>query len=444
MLEKSLTVDPPEMPEFLAVVCGPNLYQADFVLKAIGKDIAIDTDGLIRNVLKPINDLSYKPQDGWDYADIPNFFVVDPGLRSLRRRLAVESVFRYYRAVMPVKVPGYGVEDVGLSGTEEEDEPEDTGDENGQITKLEQVLPLIPRLVDNRIEEFDYAPIPPMVSGIFYNWTSGYKNTATKLEWQQDQPYIAEDADDPNLDTQFYLRPFTVDTTRGLVIFETYTFRNKTNDDEEIDPENMQLAPARLILRTCFHVRHPETLALRRYTKVRSTGATNGKTRYLHHDEITLTVWGKYDDASYDTTNETGIPANDERSFEFVTTNRSEVDKECDHWLDSAMLEYNTDVSHTARYCGLRGDIDLDGAVQHIVYIIGGSDGASTVASRNSENLLYTISYNDRRRIERGREAVRQSWKLERQKRKENMEKAYRQSVNAKYDSAAIEYRKTH
>ncbi len=73
LLEDSLTIDLPEKPDKIAVVCGPSLYQVDFPLEAVGLDRDTTSGGDPTDTIKPIDELSYKPSGGWGQIDLPLF-----------------------------------------------------------------------------------------------------------------------------------------------------------------------------------------------------------------------------------------------------------------------------------------------------------------------------------------------------------------------------------
>ena len=154
LLEDSATPNPPEMPDNIAVVCGPSVYQVDFPLEAVGLDVATLAGGESNETIQPIDELSYTPVGGWSVADLPYLLNVGTaageadvtGLRSL----ATKSVFRYYRIMMPVNVPGY----------------DDAAD--GLVTKLEQILPLIEEQAATGLENHNLVPLAATVFGVWY------------------------------------------------------------------------------------------------------------------------------------------------------------------------------------------------------------------------------------------------------------------------------------
>src|SRR5574341_1011890 len=105
VLQNSLTIDPPERPDSLKVVCGKTRYEAVLRLEAVG----LDTDGTV----KPIDSLSYTPTGGWSVVKPDGFLQVAAGEA---RELAKATVFRWYRITdrspadsnQPLSLPDYG------------------------------------------------------------------------------------------------------------------------------------------------------------------------------------------------------------------------------------------------------------------------------------------------------------------------------------------------
>jgi hypothetical protein len=143
---------------------------------------------------------------------------------------------------------------------------------------------------------------------------------------------------------------------------------------------------------------------VQRYTRGRDTGANAGTgTRYIHHDEIVFCTVPAYDPNSYAIVYASGNP--DPRTFTSTVTNKTQVDAECDFYLDAAMAEYQQTEAVQLTYGGIRGDIDLDGAIQHLSYSVG-PPYATTSAARNSEVLSKVRSYKEMRMIENTRAAI--------------------------------------
>jgi hypothetical protein len=359
-LENALTFDPPERPDAIAVVCGASRYQVDFQLEAVGLE---EGDPSSADTLKPIDQLSYQPSGGWRWSDPPYFNQVDAKFKAL----AQKSVFRYYRIKTPLQVPGY------------------VGPQGNVVDRLEQILPIEDEQISVAAENGQLANLPASVFGVWYPQWNNVTNTAPSLA-PAAEPLQGDGGG--SLATM-YQGPFTVDSARGLVIFEEPVYSNTHPSATGGSGYEVAIGAAQLVLRAACSVRDAETLALDRYVRQRQTGSTFGTpTRYLRHHEIVLTHVPVYS-AGY--------------SLASVTTNAADVDPIADHFLDAAEQEYQTTVPQNVRYPGLVW-IELDGAIQHVTFQVGTS-GATTTAARNNEHLRTVMSFRDRRRIERQREA---------------------------------------
>ncbi len=377
LLEDSLTIDLPEKPDTIAVVCGPSLFQVDFPLEAVGLDRDTTTGGDPTDTIKPIDQLSYKPAGGWSQVDLPLFADLSSnaaeedvsGLRSL----ATKSVYRYYRIRMPVKVPGY---------------------EGDVITKREQLLPLFDEQVISAVENDESVPLPAAVFGVWYPGLDDQSNTQSTLTAQGNSPPAA--GPEGTYKSPFYNRGFTLDAARGIVIFDEPVFKNATPNAAKVTPQ-----PAQLVLRAKCHVRDPETLAVARYVRQRSTGGTLGtNTQYIQREELVVTHVPTYSPETYA---ETPSGGTDPREVTAVASTVEDVDAACDYYIDAALEEYVQPEPRQVQAAGIY-PIDLDGAIAQVTYQVG-SAGATTTVARGSEPSSVAASHDERRRAEVARQA---------------------------------------
>jgi hypothetical protein len=184
---------------------------------------------------------------------------------------------------------------------------------------------------------------------------------------------------------QEYKQDFTIDQNLGIVKFADYVYAN-ASDDSWSSPGNVTRGPATLYLRVACSVSDSNTRAPVRYMRTRSySQSLTTPTRYLPHSEIVLTH----------------VPAyGPNYSVQSMTTNLDDVNSQCDYFLDAAEAPYQTTYPETRRYVGLRGDVELDGAIQQIVFEIGPS-GCTTTVSRNDEQVHRFPSYQERRAFDR-------------------------------------------
>jgi hypothetical protein len=387
LLQDSPSFNPPEKPDKIAVVCGASFHQVDFPLEAVGLDSPAVGEGAAANTIKPIDELSYKPPGGWSAIDLPYCNNVRTsvsgeyvgGLRSL----AAKSVFRYYRIVTPVKIPGYA------------------GPNDGQVRR-EQILPIFEEQVRSSRENDDTTPLAATVFGVWYPGLDELANTLESLTPQGDGP--SGDSPGQVLKTAFYTRGFTIDAARGLVIFDEPVYRNATPQGPSVT-----VAPAQLVLRAKCQVRNAQSLAASRHVRERSTGGALGTaTRYLKHEELVVTHVPTYEAAGYANLPTEG--GGDHRPIAALATNLEEINGQCDRYIDAALAEYEATAPREVQAIGLVA-VELDGAIRQITYIIGAS-GATTAVARNSEPAKFALAHAEHRQSRALHRAAEEADKL--------------------------------
>jgi hypothetical protein len=342
--DNSLTIDPPEQPDQMAVACGRDRFQVDFPLQAVG----LNSD----NTWVPIDQLSYRPAAGWSAVDLPYFTLV----AEADRQQAKATVFRCYQIAFPAFIPDYG-----------------------SVAALAQIAPIEQEQVETASVTtnlvVNVVNKPAQIYGSYFPGNDGLRNNcrAAAINPLAFQSTLQE-----------YKQDFVIDQNLGMVKFSDYVYSN-ASDFGGSQPYELTPAAATLYLRVACSVSDPSTRAPVRYTRTRNYGQQFGTpTRYLAHEEIVLTHVPVYG-SNY--------------SVQSVTTNGSDVNNQCDYYLDAAEQAYQTTYPETIRYVGVRGDIGLDGAIQQIVFEIG-PGGCTTTASRNDEQVHKYPSYNQRRALD--------------------------------------------
>ena len=339
VLSDSLTIDPPERPDALRVVC-PQWYQCRFALEAVGLDIGYK--------IVPIDELSYKPAGGWERSNPPYFSDVEAGLAQDR---AKETVYRWYRIRVdqnadgskPFKLPGYP----------------------GKVEKLKQLLPDV--WAQNNTwtdEKGEHHSLPAEVMGVWYAGDLGMQNTAKNTP---------------------YLKPFDFDPDEGIVKFERHVRRYVG------DIANRRLTTADLFLNASVQVKDVKTWALQRYVKERVYPGPQAGTgaRILHSER-----WG-WTRAIY-----VVIDGEETNIVSGTTNNYEDLDQELSEQMDAVELEYQATLPQQITYDGLK-PIDLDGAIQQVTWSVSITEGATTQASRNNEFSTEVPTYEQRRVRER-------------------------------------------
>ncbi len=198
-------------PDELTLVGGATVFQDSLALEAVG----LDTDDCV----KPLDQLSYKPSNGWGAGAYESMADVAGGEA---RNRALESVWKWYR----VKNDDEG--GLKIQGLDQ------------RLDSYEQILPL----QDTLLEQDDAGqPAPAYVTGSFWSRSHAYTNTA---------------------DTTRYNGAFRIDRSQGIVKFAAPVLKLATTHRFE---------PASLRLTTTFPVRlQPEAGYLRRTRTLRLPG----------------------------------------------------------------------------------------------------------------------------------------------------------------------------
>lgn len=350
LITDSLTINPPERPDSISIICGRNRYQIDIELEAVG----LDTDGTV----KVIDALSYKPPNGWGF-EVPGLMwgISDIKLANgqIPRQLAQQTVYRWYRLAFPL-AQGDDKAGIGLDGK----------DLNiagyGTIDKLKFLLPIEDVKVDTFVD-FD-GTLKSQLAEVFGSYIG---KADLKFEVQ---PF------DPGKKFTPYGLGFSIDTERGIVMFD--------NDVHLLD-DNGKYSEAKLFLTCAVSVRDKDDNSYERFTVDRNyTDNLHGTgPREVNREEIVAQYTPVYDQ------NGTVMDQMD---------NEDSVTQECNYWLDATELEFQLDLPQEITYSGLYA-IDLDGAIQQITWSVGAS-GATTRVCRNNEFSPNVAPFRTRRFFE--------------------------------------------
>lgn len=347
-------------PDSLLVVGGPLRFEDKFLLEPVGEEI----DGKI----VPIDDLTYKPLDGWhsitpgDYWDdnVPNTYRKD-GKVLYAYELARRSVWKWFR-----------IKNMAGGGFK----PEKGLDDKVKVEKLEQLLPLGDGLLET-ITDDDGRKIP-----------KPYELTGEICRLNDDEK---------NSDSgELYAGRFDVDRQLGIVRSSEPLVKYNATAITLIwtDPN--------LYLRTSYSVKDSETRMPIRFTRERKLKGKKHNTgsRVISRPEIDRTLRSEYAEQS-----ELG-----EEPTKVAKThdNKADVDKQADHYLDVVTKEYEVDPSEEYGYAGLV-KIDPDGAISQVSWKVGDKAAATTRASRGVEGDIYTPDFKARRKDEKAKDADEKS-----------------------------------
>lgn len=322
-------------------------YEVDIRLKAVG----IEEDG----TLKPIDELSYAPDNGWN-GEYPGEFsgVMDKMNDRFYQELARRSVWKYFQITTtdkgggPMKVPGY---------------------KGKAPTTLEEILPVYAESLaahaDLPATDFYNFRTQPYVWGYHVNGSVkgmiAYDTDANhyNLKAWRDDPFGVNDSVIEMID-------FSLDCERGLFMFSEPIYAFDLDDPEEgyRTPE--------LTARVCITLRDPKTLGeiwhkVKRKRKVPQRGTGS---RIIQIDEVTADFWFESGGSSK------------------VGSNADLVKKEADHYMDQAEKDYQYENPHTVTFNDWRA-FPMSGAIVEVTW------------ERTAAGCTTTVSYNDRHNFAR-------------------------------------------
>jgi hypothetical protein len=376
ILTNSLSLTLQGMPPKIVAVCALDRFQVDLKLEAVG----IENDG--KGTLLPIDQLSYKPTGGWDTTAFEFNNITNKKSRALARK----SVYRYYRVVFPIRVPGY-VDYYGNPGT--------------WINFPWQV-----RLETTQVEYLVENPNPPLeyrrnkpaaIGGIFC--LEGDGNLKNNMDQDDLTPYQNPDPlkgpglnDVAEMDVT-HTWHLGEEGSLGkvqdhLVIFDNPIYMNTAWNDT---PPSTTVGPAVLILRTaCTLLDSWRFAPVRTFFTYETGSGVNTLSRYELFSDLEVWHYWSYTESR-------------------LIDNVSTVRKDAEYYINGIKQEYQAAVPQTISYVGLKR-IELDGAIQHVHYRVG-KTGCTTSASRNSEQLHRIQSLAYRKLMNRIKSGLRETKK---------------------------------
>lgn len=396
------TFDPPGKPKGIVFVCGPTISQVDLLCEAVGDDI----DGLV----KPIDDLTYRPTNGWLTGNLVTFRHVPllPDNANVQenwftlcspRELAKQSIYKKYRITIngpsgkPVTPPGF----------------------KKPLTDVRQILPISQQLIE---PTFDlkrgwYRPISNIVWGAFCRGTTNNVET-TEVEFKDGSKgtlpipliYPRIDPDTGQVikafdSTVIFPDEYSIDPETGIITFSRRFLRFINNTD----PEKLSVMPAVICIRTAVSVSN-DVIHIDKYTSdIDKDGGTSGfiPERHLFRREM---AGGISDDYAYvrdDDIFVRHVPKKYVRGSGMVSgtveSNIETVKKYVKERLDAEERKYQTKGPRHVRYAGWR-NISTDGAIMQVSWSMSQS-GAFMDASLNDEIAVVTVPYAERRILEK-------------------------------------------
>lgn len=345
VIENSFSLDIPETPSRIVAYAARNRYEADLELEAIG----LEEDGEV----KLIDDLSYRPANGWEQSDPPHFYSIeDEKIRDLARKW----IFRGYRVKMPAKIPFVNLAD-------------DEGPRLVDVERLEQITPFF----TEQIGSWDYDQgrwsskqnVQPIIYGVHSQETEGYENS--------------EDPD-PNTPMQTLVRvDFTLDERKAIVRFGQAVRRWIPSGSGG----GLWIAPAILRLRISMPFRQNESMAYYRHWVIRDLGDFGTPDKSIKSEEVRAELVPRY---------------TEDYELDGVEENYQDVERHLNYLIDQALKEYDLKQPQTVAYAGLF-PIQLDGAIQTVGWDFGTTTEARTTVTRNFDPPRRCLSYRERRNL---------------------------------------------
>ena len=352
------TLDPVDLPDEITVVTSAYRIQMDFELEAVGRDI----DGSI----KPIDELSYKPADGWNVWGIQDGYAREVSQR-IHRSLAAAYVYRWFRIVMPTK-------------------PLQIEGGTFPISHLDQILPLYDTQaatyldIQNNIDR----PLPAVAYGLLYREAAENGPNSTKHDNTDTLvPQYKKLADgDTTADNTVPGGVTLVQNGElGIVSFGQPVFA--------LDTANKKIKAPELWLRCTVPYRNEDTREFGRHRLERTVGdQRNVGAQVAVREELVPWVKCHPEEVA-------------------GSTNLDEIDKQAELILD----EIQNGLSPTG---GTPGDLTIaaiwpespDGANQVMSWTLSQAGHTTQVQRFQDRGTAYTMGYEERRRVERDRQAI--------------------------------------
>lgn len=328
LINANLSVDPPEIPFAIRLICNRTLVQSMLATVPVG----LDVDGSIVGV----NDLSYLPSGGWDGKDLIDFtYITDP----VARECAKLSVGKWYQ----VSTQADGTQNISFDSV-------DYCPGEISITNISQILPLQDFILvsaTDRMMKVRYQPA--FVSGVF--WDTGANPLAN--------PPTA--ANTPAF-TVVRGRDWTLNKQYGIVQFR-----------ESVTKDNAGTKTFADVFLTCCYSVHDATVQVKdRYERDLTLGGYGYDTR--HVDELQRTLIVAYTSGT--------------STVSGITDNKSSVNSDADLYLNAAAAQYVTQQSNVLMYRDCYG-FNTDGVTWQLQWNVAshGHVVFGTMASQYAENL---------------------------------------------------------
>lgn len=343
------SVDFAEVPDEIGFACAPTAWQVNLEL---GEAVGIEPDGRI----VPIDKLSYRPANGWDYENPQTLASVQP---ETTRKIAQMCVWKWYRFRFPFRLPGY----------------------EHEIKSVHQILPILDSQLEKAIVLGVEQRRQSQVYGQFFDRGDTGRNNVEEIG----HDLIKEKR-------LVYKGGWQIDQEQGLIKFSDPTYYLEIGKGDTPS----RIVPPRLFLRTSINVYGEQTGAPVRWQKKKPTGYKFGtKPAWIRREEVRHEI------------------VVDSKTGRVKSDNAPNCEEQADYYLKAEMAKYQNKTPLTGTYCGFPA-IELDGAIAQVTYTIDSQGYAETQASRDSEHSLVVPSYQERQRLVQLKAVLNQQDKLNR------------------------------
>jgi hypothetical protein len=354
LMSGGTSIDPPETPSEI-IATGPCEFQFDFPLRAIGRDVD-DTN-------KPIDSLTYKPADGWGFADVEGEMLGVDG--SEAEALAAATVYRWYQIEFPAG--GFDFSSLGFPTP----------------LTLRQHIELLPYQVETQTgnDGIERAR-PPVVYGVWFNARDEDANEVTEF-----LPLDQESDAEQHILTQIQ-GGFSLDLQNHIVRFGFPVFKQKTAAGGVIEYDEPDLR-----LRIGFRIRRPDTFAVVSSEASKTMASGIAPPLYVSADYLKRKIRPEF-------------AATTSFTITGVVDNEAEFRREAELLANGVAQTFQTLESATATFEEILA-IGLDGAIQQITWSVDSNSTAKTTVQRNNDVQTYLPSYRERRLRQVGIENAR-------------------------------------
>jgi hypothetical protein len=341
------SLDLAEAPDEVWMQAAPNSYEISI---EIGEPLGLEENGQI----KPWNELSYKPDNGWGFEDPRTL----DGIPKKHRKYALQSLYRWYQLKLPIKIPSLPFD----------------------VTDIDQILPILDYRLErakafvsgervNSAVEQEERQKAWMLYGRFWPLKDIEKHNVTSFSHDFDgKPELIYDGD------------FEIDQIRGFIKFSDPIFQIVTRQESGGNESRQVFDPPRLFLRTTVNIYDAKSGAAYRHVVKLPTGRRNGtKPHHAVEQSVRREVIIKPGEQAVKSDNKTQLEAELKKYGQLIV--RKFVPKPV----------------ATGTYSGFQ-PIELDGAIAQVTYEIDSEGYTLTTASRNAEHSEQVPSFEARLR----------------------------------------------